>query len=341
MHLKQSNRALSLVLFVLTAVLSYGANDSISYIPEIHGVFRGRWEIETVDGYSHFQVRNARVSLEGNAAPILSYLLNVDLCDRGKLMLLDAYATVRPLKGFDIKVGQYRMPFGIESFRGPGGYYFNNRSFIGKNVNNYRAVGISAGYTLPGAPLSVEAGVFNPTVIDDHTGWVKKYAYAGRVVYKPSGWTFATGVESLIPDSVRINLFSATVGWGNDRLYVEGEYMARCYTHRTHKTTHAYNIFASYGIPLRKSFFDTLSFQARFDGMSNLASGTRSDERPGELATTAHGRKRLTVGSTLDYRFKRIRAAVRVNFEKYWYDNGYVPTRGNSDVLSAELIVKF
>ena len=333
-------RNLILILIAMIGNIAMAANDSISYIPEIHGVFRGRWELETTDGYSHFQVRNARVSVQGNAAPIITYLFNADLCDRGKIMLLDAYATVTPLDGFDVKIGQYRMPFGIESFRGPGAYYFNNRSFIGKNVNNYRAVGLSAGYTLSKTPLSIEAGIFNPTVMDDHLSWVKKYAYAGRIVFKPGEWVFATGFESLRPDSTRINLASATIGWGADRFYVEGEYMARWYTNSSHKTTHAFNFFANYDIPLKKGFFDTWSFQARFDGMSNLASGMLYDA-PGVLQTTAYGRKRLTIGSTLDYKYKRLRAAIRLNFEKYWYDNGYVPARGNGDMLSAELIVKF
>lgn len=318
----------------------YAEGDSISYIPDIHGVFRGRWELETKDGYSHFQVRNARVSIEGKVAPILSYMINTDLCDRGKILLLDAYATIAPIRGLAIKVGQYRMPFGIESFRGPGGYYFNNRSFIGKYVNNYRAVGFSAGYTLKKVPLSFEAGVFNPTVMDDQMTWVKKYAYAGRIVYKPTSWVFATGLESIMPSSERINLASATFGWGGGRFYVEGEYMLRWYTHKMHKATQSYNIFANYGIPIKRSLFDAWSFQARYDGMTDLASGTDFDD-VNKLATTSYGRKRLTVGSTLDYSYKRLRAAIRVNFEKYWYDNSVTPVQGNGDVLSAELIVKF
>lgn len=333
-----------LSLFVLGIALpeSRAANDSISYIPEVHGVLRVRWEMETESGYSHFQVRNARVSMGGMVAPILSYKFNVDLCDRGKILLLDAYATITPAKGFDILAGQYRMPFGIESFRGPGGYYFNNRSFIGKYLNNYRAVGVSVSYTLPKAPVTFEAGIFNPTVTDDQMTWVKKYAYAGRVMYKPSGFVVATGFESIIPWETRINLASATLGWGSDRFYVEGEYMARWYTCKTHKTTHGYNVFANYALPVKVGVFDTWSVQARFEGMTDLASGTKTDEEfAGVLPTTAPGRKRLTVGSTLDYKYKWIRAALRLNYEKCWYENGVNAPLGAGDMVSAELIVKF
>lgn len=324
---------------MLSSITAMASNDSINYIPKVHGVLRARWELETIDGYSHFQVRNARVNVSGNAAPIITYFLNADLCDRGKIMLLDAYATVTAFKGFEIPVGQYRMPFGIESFRGPGGYYFNNRSFIGKYVNNYRAVGLSVRYTLLKAPLSLEGGVFNPTVMDDQMTWVKKYAYAGRVVYKPSSFVFATGFESIFPAHTRINLASATVGWSYDRFYVECEYMARCYTHHTHKTTHAYNIFANYDIPMRKGFFNLWSVQARFDAMTDLASGSIYDHD--RLLTTQYGRNRLTLGTTLDYKYRGLRAAVRLNYEKYWYDDEHVIDIGAGDCLSAELIVKF
>ena len=43
----------------------------------------------------------------------------------------------------------------------------------------------------------------------------------------------------------------------------------------------------------------------------------------------------------LDYRYKILRAAIRLNYEKYWYDHSVKPSRGNGDMLTAELIVKF
>lgn len=314
--------------------------DSINYIPNFHAIFRGRWEDETTSGFSHFLVRNARASVDGKVAPILSYLLNVDFCDKGKIFILDAYATVGSIKGFSLKVGQYRMPFGYDSFRGPGNYYFNNRSFIGKQMNNYRAAGFSLLYAVPRTPLTVEGGIFNPTTIENQSKWVKKYAYAGRVVYKPGGFVFAAGFESLIPDSVRINLASATVGWGIQNFYVEGEYMARMYTHKTHKTTHAYNFFANYSIPLTRSILKSLSFQARFDGMTDCASGI-DPLVDNKLTTTYQSRKRFTVGSMLDYEYKFAYAGIRINYEKYWYREGFRPPRGESDMLTAELILKF
>lgn len=330
------------MMMLTTALVSFADEEGFSYIPVFHGAIRGRWEMETENAYSHFQVRNARISIEGSVAPSLSYMINTDFCDRGKVAILDAYARLVLLKRLDIKVGQYRMPFGWESFRGPGGYFFNNRSFIGKQVNNYRAVGVSAGYTLEKLPLTAEAGIFNPTTIDDHSRWTRTYAYAGRIVYKPGPYIFATGFESILPGDVRINLFALTASWEHDRFLVEGEYMLRWYSHKTYKTTHAYNLFANYRLPLHKTVFNSVSFQARFDGMGNLASGVNPVLPDGKLETTSPAARRVTIGGTLDYTYKKIRAAVRLNFEKYWFGKSDITHKlGESDMISAEFIIKF
>ena len=44
--------------------------EQISYVPNIHGVMRARWELDTEHGDNRFQVRNARVSLDGKIAQI-------------------------------------------------------------------------------------------------------------------------------------------------------------------------------------------------------------------------------------------------------------------------------
>ena len=324
---------------ILAAFSAKAQEAAVDYRPEVHGVFRGRWEMALADGSGRFQVRNARVSIAGKVAPIVSYFVNTDLCDRGKFLFLDAYGRIQLPARFAVQAGQFRMPFGTDSFRGPGGYFFNNRSFIGKKVNNYRAVGVKADYECGVIPLTVQAGVFNPTTIDDHTRWVKDYAYAGRLIYHPGDFSFGLGAESIKPDSVRINLMGVSAGWCSGRWTAEAEYMYRHYTHHTHTATNAWNVFASYAIPLEHSAFNSWSFQARFDGMTALASGKRAAD--GSLVTTDAGRNRVTVGSTLDYRYKAVRMAVRLNYEKYFYGDGVNVTPENDDRLSAELIIKF
>lgn len=333
-------RQLLIIVLFACACIAGAASDSISYKPDIHGVLRGRWELSTEDGSSRWQVRNARVNVGGRVAPIISYFVNVDVCDRGKFVFLDAWGRIEPVRGLGVQVGQFRMPCGTDNFRGPGSYYFNNRSFIGRYLNNCRAVGAKVDYDFAALPLTVQAGVFNPTSIQDHTGWVKTYAWAGRVIYRPGSFTFQGGFQSIRPDSVRINMVSASAGWSEGRWTAEAEYLYRHYTRDTHTPTNGWNVFASYGLPLPRGLFDTLSFQCRYDGMTSMANGSDCDGE-GRLNTTSPAAQRITVGTTLDYCHSRLRAAVRLNYEKYFYHSGTPRTPDNSDRLSAELIIRF
>lgn len=70
------------------------------YVPTFHGTFRGFFEQSTTGGGSRFMVRNARFSAQGKVLPIAEYFFQLDLCDKGKLTILDAYVGVTPFKNF-------------------------------------------------------------------------------------------------------------------------------------------------------------------------------------------------------------------------------------------------
>ena len=58
--------------------------ERVSYTPQIHGVVRARWEGEfghDDEPFRHrFQVRNARVFIEGNVLPAVSYYASKHRC---------------------------------------------------------------------------------------------------------------------------------------------------------------------------------------------------------------------------------------------------------------------
>lgn len=339
-------RSLSLLMIAASAPSALCAADQtetsdkkISYIPEIHGVVRGRWEMDTQSGDGRFQVRNARLTIGGKIAPSIDYFVQTDFCDRGQMKILDAWGQLGITRGLSIRAGQFRMPFGVEPFRAPANYIFANRSFIGKQVCNVRAVGARVAYTLPAAPLTIEAGVFNPTSISDHEKWIKTYAYAAKAAYRLGHVTFTTGIQSIEPDSIRINLIDGAVSWSSGRWLIEGEYMNKHYTNRSHKSCHAYSIFADYHMPVKAGVFNRLSFQGRFDGMTDHSSGTRTPS--GSLTTDDPARNRFTVGSTLTYSYRNVHADLRLNYEKYIYSHNVTPASGSGDRLTLELVVRF
>ena len=330
------------VMIVCAIAPSVSAADTeTNYKPQIHGSFRGRYEMETRDGYSRFQVRNARMSVQGSVAPTIDYFVQVDFSDAGKFKFLDAYGRIALGRGWKIQAGQFRMPFGVEPFRAPSNYLFSNRSFLGKQGFNYRQVGAKLVFdTNVGAlPLTLEGGVFNSASTADHNVWQKMFNFAGKALLKIDHVTIGAGFASIYPDSVRINAADVSLGYKIGRWAFEAEGLLKDYTHNSHKASWAYVATADYTMPVKWGDFNALSFQGRFDGLTDHSSGKRNSE--GYLITDDPARNRVTVGSTLSCVRGPLHADVRLNYEKYFYRDKDIIPSGTDDRLLVELIIKF
>ncbi len=330
-------------LILLSAFFSVASADDgekVSIIPQVGGTFRGRWEMDLSNDASRFQVRNARLVVSGSICREITYFFQTDLCDRGKITILDAYGQLVLADGFNLRVGQFRMPMGVEPFRAPHTYLFANRSTIGKEVNNFRAVGGRLSYTFARLPVTLEAGAFNPTAISDHNVWCHTLAYSSKARYKLGNTTFTTGFQSIRPDATRINFIDAAIGWCSGRWTVEGEYVYEHYTRRAFDPCHAWTVFGDYAMPVKAGVFNRLSFQARYDGMTDHNNGFADED--GKLTLTDDGRQRITVGTTLSYRRSRVWCDIRLNYEKYFYHHSStLHTSGRGDRLLAELVIHF
>lgn len=333
-------------LTLLAAVTDISAAEADStarktnYIPQIHGVVRGRFEASTQHSDYRFQVRNARLTVGGYIAPFAEYFIQTDFCDRGSIKILDAWARIWATKELGFQAGQFRMPFGVDPFRAPANYIFANRSFMGRQMCNVRAVGAKVMWQPSDLPVTLEAGAFNPGTIADHTPWHNTLTYAAKLTARWHNVTFATGFQSVKPDSVRANLADAAVTWAAGRWTVEGEYMYKHYTRDRHKPAHAYNFFADYSMPIKTALFNRLSFQGRFDGITAHSSAVRNAD--GHLVTNDAPRNRLTLGSTISYvRSRNIHLDLRLDYEKYFYHNGFTPTVDNGDKIVAEIVLRF
>lgn len=154
--------------FTAIPVVADDDDDKVDLTPKVHGTIRGKYEYQTEEGDGRFQVRNARVSLEGNVTKIVSYKAEIDLSDEGQIKMLDAYTRLKPVRGLDFTIGQMRVPFTIDAHRSPHMQYFANRSFIAKQVGNVRDVGATLGYSFnAGIPIKLEAGMFNGSGLTD------------------------------------------------------------------------------------------------------------------------------------------------------------------------------
>lgn len=57
------------------------------YLPEIHGTIRAKYEYEPTIGKGRFEIRNARMSVEGEIIPIVRYKAEIVLSDEGAIKM--------------------------------------------------------------------------------------------------------------------------------------------------------------------------------------------------------------------------------------------------------------
>ena len=79
--------------------ISASDDDEVDRTPHIHGTLRSKYEYQTSEGEGRFEVRNARVSVDGKVTPFISYKAEIDLCDEGSIKMLDAYTRLNSTVG--------------------------------------------------------------------------------------------------------------------------------------------------------------------------------------------------------------------------------------------------
>ena len=183
-------RMMVCLVMALPMATTVTAQEKTDLTPHIHGTIRGKYEYQPDDHAGRFEVRNARFSVEGKVARAVAYKAEIDLSEEGQIKMLDAYTRLTPLDGFQLTIGQMRVPFTIDAHRSPHQQYFANRSFIAKQVGNVRDVGATLGWqTSLGFPLIVEAGLFNGSGLTNQKDfWTKEVNFSAKAqAFFPNG----------------------------------------------------------------------------------------------------------------------------------------------------------
>lgn len=337
MQLKKSKSLLVLLLSLLFP-LSLLAEKSI-YVPTFTGTFRGRYEYLTRQNLGAFKVRTMRLGVEGYVAPIMSYRGVVEFSDWGKISVVDAYVRVSPVQGLQFTIGQQRAPFTLSAHRLICEQYFVNRNFVAKN-GGFRDIGLSAGYTIPKIPLTVQASVFNCGSLGDHKDfWTKTYGFSTKLIsrFHPNWYVTASTARHKRGDS-RVQMWDVGGYFDNGLWHVEAEYLRKNYVHHDFKPVNAYDFFVYRNFPIEKKLIGGVSGAVRYDYMSDHSSGKLNDL--GKLEVDDPARHRITLGTTLSLQTK-FQADIRLNYEKYFFKKGVTPTTNDDDRIVLEIIAHF
>lgn len=317
------------------------AADSGSYRPDVHATIRGKYEYQPQIGKGRFEIRNARVSIEGQVLPIVGYKAEIDLSDEGAIKMLDAYVRLRPKERLLFTIGQMRVPFTIDAHRSPHRQYFANRSFIAKQVGNVRDVGAAVGYTFfENCPLMLEAGIFNGSGLTDQKNfWTSDYNFSAKAqLILARRFNITVSFQRADAADTKVDMYDFGGYYESDRWHVEGEFLRKYYANGRFSPVNAADAFVAYRLPLEK-IFSAVSFLGRYDYMSDHSRGVRNEA--GVLTVDDPERHRLTGGVTLSLGRSRFQTDIRINYERYFYGSGAVPLISERNKAVVEFVCRF
>lgn len=334
---------LKVVFLILTTIGAlFGSGESRAeksiYVPTFNGTVRARYEYLTQANKGAFKVRDLRLGCIGYVAPIMSYNVEVNFSDWGKVALVNGFVKVAPLKSLNFSIGQQRIPFTIAAHRQPCEQYFVNRTFLAKYAG-IRDVGLAGSYSIPKIPLTVLASVFNCSGIGEHRIYfTNTYGFSAKLnsQFHPN-WYVSASTAHQKRGTVWMQNWDIGGYFDNNLWHVEAEYLIKNYRHHAFDAVNSFDFFVYRKFPVEKHMIDNVSGAVRYDYMGNHSSGVLSEE--GHLTIDNPECHRLTAGATLTLQSK-FQADIRLNYEKYFYRDG-VPSPLDGDRLVLEVIAHF
>ncbi len=330
-----------LCLFAVVTVSTGAEKAKSPYIPDFHGTIRAKYEYEPTINKGRFEIRNARLSVEGKIIPIVRYKAEIDLSDEGSIKMLDAYIRLQPKERLKFTFGQMRVPFSIDAHRSPHLQYFANRSFIAKQVGNVRDVGVAASWTFGArTPITLEGGIFNGSGLTNFKNfWTSDYNFSLKSqICLWRQFNIVLSCQKAKASDVNTYMYDGGIYWENSRWHIEAEYLRKHYANDAFRPVNAVDAFAAYRLPLKRNKM-ALSFLGRYDYMSDHSKGSKDEN--GILLVDDPERHRLTGGMTLSLGKGALQADIRLNYEQYFYNKGVEPSISEQNKIVLEFVAHF
>ncbi len=329
-----SKSALTLFLLAALAGRAAQAQDTTKtmqeFAPEIFGILKTKVEYDLDNSLMRFEVRNARFGVLGKLNDYMSFKIEIDLSDEGKMKMLDAYVKFTPVKNLGFYLGQRKIPFSSDYMRSPADNIFANRSFLAKYINEgMRDIGFYAEYDITWqVPVRIVVGAVNGTG-NNNPQWITRPNLVTRVSAGGNDGLRASGNLYYGEATYQHNLvmFGAELRYARGNFFIESEYIARNWDDTLsvrHKDDGIY-IHSYYNFILESRMITMLTPTARVDFIGNsVFRGTTEASR-------------ITCGLNIGFNTKQFNSEIRLNYENYF--KSLQPY--HTDKLTLEFIGRF
>lgn len=321
-----------LLLVILPGLNSVAAQDSSAvksdYLPDIDAVLKVKTEYDLDNSLVRFEVRNARFGLKGKINEFMSYKIELDLSDEGKMKMLDAYVRLTPLKNLDIYMGQRKIPFSTDYMRNPAENIFANRSFLAKYINDgMRDIGFYLDYKFGNSvPVDILLGAVNGTG-NNNPQWIERPNLVSRVVFGRETGFRATGnlYYGEAENKDNLALYGGELRFNNRNFLIESEYISRNWTDSIRIHDDGLYVHSYYNVILTDKIVKIITPTVRWDYMGDLIYSGRIDA------------SRMTLGVNIGFEPKQFYSEIRLNYENYFKSSLPIHT----DKLTLEFIARF
>jgi len=321
-----------LLLVILPGLNYVAAQDSSAvksdYLPDIDAVLKVKTEYDLDNSLVRFEVRNARFGLKGKINEFMSYKIELDLSDEGKMKMLDAYVRLTPLKNLDIYMGQRKIPFSTDYMRNPAENIFANRSFLAKYINDgMRDIGFYLDYKFGNSvPVDILLGAVNGTG-NNNPQWIERPNLVSRVVFGRETGFRATGnlYYGEAENKDNLALYGGELRYNNGNFLIESEYISRNWTDSIRIHDDGLYVHSYYNVILTDKIVKIITPTVRWDYMGDLLCSGRIDA------------SRMTLGVNIGFEPKQFYSEIRLNYENYFKSS--IPI--HTDKLTLEFIARF
>ncbi len=324
-------RLFLLTIFLFAQSVGYSQESIVApseYLPDLDVILKVKTEYDLDNSLIRFEVRNARFGLKGKINSIMSYRIELDLSDEGKMKMLDAYVRITPLKNLDIYLGQRKIPFSTDYMRNPAENIFANRSFLSKYINDgMRDIGFYADYKFDiGVPVNILLGAVNGTG-NNNPQWIEKPNLVSRLVVGQEKGFRAVGnlYYGKAENKDHLALFGGELRYNNGNFLIESEYISRNWTDSIRIHDDGLYLHSYYNVILTDKIVKMITPTLRWDYMGDLIYSGRIDA------------SRVTIGLNVGFDPKQFHSEIRLNYENYFKSSLPIHT----DKLTLEFIARF